>query len=427
MAKAWTQTTIGELITKHGGSIKTGPFGTTLKAAEYSREGVPLISVGEIGYGTITIHESTPRVSPKVTERLSVYLLEEGDIVFGRKGAVDRSAIVQPEQSGWFLGSDGIRLRLPRDGKECDARFLSYCLQEKSHRAWILSHATGTTMPSLNQGVIERIPIPLPPLPIQRAIARLLGTMDEKIKGNRRIARTLEAMAMALFESWFVRFEYGARERRHVTEPTPVLPEGWRVGTLGDIAEVNARTLSRLDDLPFIDYIEISEVMRGEVNVVTRYARGTEPSRARRRLRHGDTVMSTVRPDRGAHFLCLDPSPSLIASTGFAVLSAKDADWAFVYVAATNPAVGVLLGRLADGGAYPAVRAEAIANVPIALPNDMTLRRVFHNIAAPLLQRAEICRRQTATLAAMRDALLPKLISGEISVPTPESINQGGD
>src|ERR1051326_8577291 len=150
----WGDTTIGDLLASHGGSVKTGPFGTTLKAREYSATGVPLISVGEVGYGSLIVHDTTPRAPREVVERLPEYVLEAGDIVFGRKGAVDRSALVRPEQAGWFLGSDGIRLRLP---KVCDARFMAYQLQSRESRSWLLQHATGTTMASLNQGTIERL------------------------------------------------------------------------------------------------------------------------------------------------------------------------------------------------------------------------------------------------------------------------------
>jgi type I restriction enzyme S subunit len=157
----WPDTTIGQLIDEHGGSIKTGPFGTTLKASEYTSEGVPLISVREVGYGTLRVDESTPRVPLAVTERLPEYVLRAGDIVFGRKGAVDRSAQVKDGQDGWFLGSDGIRLRLPAT---CDARFIAYQVQSATVRDWLIQHATGTTMASLNQDVIGGIPITVPPL-----------------------------------------------------------------------------------------------------------------------------------------------------------------------------------------------------------------------------------------------------------------------
>ena len=204
MPSHWVVTTVGDLLAGYGGSIKTGPFGTTLKAAEYSSDGIPLISVREIGYGVLRVDASTPRVPSEVVERLPEYILEPGDIVFGRKGAVDRSAIVREEQGGWFLGSDGIRLRLP---DVCDPRFIAYQLQSPRVRSWLLQNATGTTMASLNQEAIERIPIVLPTLPEQRAIAHILGTLDDKIEVNRRMSETLEAMARALFKSWFVDFD----------------------------------------------------------------------------------------------------------------------------------------------------------------------------------------------------------------------------
>ncbi|MBD2214102.1 hypothetical protein H6G27_30180 [Nostoc linckia FACHB-104] len=94
------------------GQIRTGPFGTLLKANEYSHaDGTPLISVREIGEGTLRVDEKTPLVPSSVVRRLPEYVLNCGDIVFGRKGAVDRSALVNESQSGCFLGSDGIRIR----------------------------------------------------------------------------------------------------------------------------------------------------------------------------------------------------------------------------------------------------------------------------------------------------------------------------
>jgi type I restriction enzyme, S subunit len=84
--------TIGELLDCSGGSIKTGPFGTKLKASEYTATGVPVISVGEVGFGRLQIHEKTPRVDKTVWSRMPEFLLSPGDIVFGRKGAVQRSA-----------------------------------------------------------------------------------------------------------------------------------------------------------------------------------------------------------------------------------------------------------------------------------------------------------------------------------------------
>jgi len=193
------------------------------------------------------------------------------------------------------------------------------------------------------------------------------------------------------------------------------IPSGWGVGTVGSVANFNTWTLSKRDALDTIEYIEISEVQRGNINSTQSYFRGEEPSRARRRLRHGDTVLSTVRPDRGAYFLCLNPSTHLIASTGFAVFTPNNPYWSFVHTAIIRDDVFERLGALADGGAYPAIAPEVIAGLPIILPSEQ-IAAAFHMICAPFYEQAEHSRNESRKLAEMRDALLPKLISGEVRV-----------
>lgn len=253
---------------------------------------------------------------------------------------------------------------------------------------------------------------------------------------------SLEGMARAMFKSWFVDFDpvrakvEGDRDQLPESisalfpegfEPSEIgeIPEGWRVGRIADVAEINSRTLSRTDSLPFIDYVEISEVMKGDVRNIVRYERGSEPSRARRQVRHGDTVLSTVRPDRGSYFLVLNPSETLIVSTGFAVLTPKHGAWAFLYSLATRPEISRRLGRLADGGAYPAIRPEAISNISVALPPTAELIERFERFVCPLYEKCWRNRRQSQTLGELRDALLPKLISGELRIPDVERISGG--
>ena len=179
-----------------GGSFKTGPFGTALKASEYTECGVPVISVGEVLPGALVLRRDTPRVSPSVTSRLSEYLLMSGDIVFGRKGAVDRSAWVKPAEEGWFLGSDGIRVRLPGS---VDSRFVAYQLQSESVRAWLLQHSGGSTLLSLNQSTLSRVSLLLPPLADQRAIAEVLGALDDKIAANTKLTSMADVLGKGLF------------------------------------------------------------------------------------------------------------------------------------------------------------------------------------------------------------------------------------
>jgi type I restriction enzyme, S subunit len=177
----WTLESIQEFA-----NIKTGPFGTLLKASEYTGySGVPLISVGEIRNGFFRINEHTPFVPDIVIRRLPQYVLRKGDIVFGRKGAVERSALVEAEQEGWFLGSDGISIR---PSIKCHAKYLAF--QFQSHRviSWLIQNAIGTTMASLNQEILSKVVIPLPPTKAeQEAIACTLSDIDALIESLDRL------------------------------------------------------------------------------------------------------------------------------------------------------------------------------------------------------------------------------------------------
>ena len=280
----------------------------------------------------------------------------------------------------------------------------------------------------------RRLWIPLPPLPTQRAIAHVLGTLDDLIELNRETNEILEEMARALFKSWFVDFDpvrakLEGRPPAGMNAATAALfpdhfqeselgdiPRGWEVVTIGEICEINGWTLGKNDRVDTLEYVEISEVSRGDIANMAIYLRGDEPSRARRRLRHGDTVLSTVRPDRGAYFLALNPPENRVASTGFAVLTPSKAPWSFVHAAMTQPEISDHLGHLADGGAYPAVRPEIIGAIKVVIPNSSEILNAFHQICAPLFEMAESNRSESRDLATLRDTLLPKLLSGEVRV-----------
>ena len=175
--------------------------------------------------------------------------------------------------------------------------------------------------------------------------------------------------------------------------------------------------MTKSDPLPVIEYVEISEVSRGEIANIASYRRGDEPSRARRKLQHGDTVVSTVRPDRGSYFLAMNPSEHLIASTGFAVLTPTKVPWSFLHTAVTMPDVFAHLGQIADGGAYPAVRPEVIGAIEVPIPDNPATLDAFHRFCGPLFERAAANREEARTLSSLRDTLLPKLLSGELRVP----------
>ena len=196
------------------------------------------------------------------------------------------------------------------------------------------------------------------------------------------------------------------------------LPEGWRWGKLGELCDLNIKTLSKNDKLDWINYIEISEVSQGYIGNVSRYKRGAEPSRARRIINHGDTILSTVRPDRGSYFLSINPEQDLLVSTGFAVFTPSKAPFSFVYLFLTQEESIRYYGFMAHGAAYPAISPEIILNMEVPIPPNEIFDE-FHSNVEALLFKFDLNIKESKYLSQIRDSLLPKLMNGELEVPAP--------
>ncbi len=366
--------------------------------------------------------------------------LQRHDVVLTTRGTVGNVALFDESIPFDHVRINSGMVLLRADQTKLWPRFLFQFVRSIVFKEQVAALTTGSAQPQLPIRDIRKIEIPLPPLAEQKAIAGVLGALDDKIELNRRMNATLEAMARALFQSWFVDFDPVRRNKdeggRMKDEKTAgldnataelfpehfehgehgMLPVGWRHAAIEEVCAINAWTLGKNDDLESLEYVEISEVSRGNIGNIALYNRGEEPSRARRRLRHGDTVLSTVRPDRGSYFIALNPPENRVASTGFAVLTPTKTPWSFIHAAMTQPEVSEHLGQMADGGAYPAVRPEIIGAWNVTVPNEPKILEAFHRTAAPLFEQAEANRTQSRTLATLRDALLPKLLSGELSV-----------
>ncbi len=312
-----------------------------------------------------------------------------------------------------------------------DPSFLPYLVLGNNKRLLNLVDLAGHGTGRINSDELRALDVRLPPTCEQQAIARVLGTLDDKIELNRRMNETLEAMARALFRSWFVDFDLVRAKmegrdtglRRHLSDLFPdrlvdsemgEIPEGWCASTLADVALLNPESWNHRNAPDRILYVDLANTKWGYIDDIQKYTWANAPSRARRVLRRGDTIVGTVRPANGS-FALVDRG-GLTASTGFAVLRPVNAtEREIVWCAATSHDAIQRLAHLADGGAYPAVRPRAVLDTAVALP-DAQVRLAFSSVTAPLLNRLKANQREARTLAALRDTLLPKLISGEIRV-----------
>ncbi len=199
----WELTTLGDVAARGGGGIQTGPFGSQLHASDYVSEGIPSVMPRNIGNNRI-IQDGIARITEEDASRLSRYLLHSGDIVYSRRGDVERRALVRPDQDGWLCGTGCLRVRFG-DGPVVPG-YAAYYLAHPEVRAYIVQHAIGATMPNLNTSILSGVPFLLPPKVDQLGISSVLGALDDKIELNRQMNEALKAMARAVFKDWFVDF-----------------------------------------------------------------------------------------------------------------------------------------------------------------------------------------------------------------------------
>jgi type I restriction enzyme S subunit len=421
MAGEWTTVRLGELCDFRAGSV----FKPSLQGQ--SSGSFPFVKVSDMNLSAnaVRIQDANNWVSEDDLVELRAKPFPPGTVVFAKIGEalrqnrlrqVARETIVDNNMMGAVPRTDRI-----------DPRFFYYALSKFDFS----DIAQGTALPYLTVASLAALNLEVPPADEQRAIAHILGTLDDKIELNRRMSETLEAMARALFKSWFVDFDpvRAKAEGRDPGLPQPLadlfparlvdselaeIPEGWGVGTLADLASLNPEVWTKGTRPSKINYVDLSNAKWGRIEAVPTYAASNAPSRAQRVLRPGDTIVGTVRPGNGSYALVSEPG--LTGSTGFAVLRPNKPTYVeFVYLAATAADNIDTLAHLADGAAYPAVRPDVIAATPIVRPDNEMFDR-FSRVVGPLLAKIAQHARESRTLAALRDALLPKLISGELRV-----------
>jgi type I restriction enzyme, S subunit len=311
--------------------------------------------------------------------------------------------------------------------------FLHYAFKVLSQP--MLGMASGSARGFVKRDDFRQMNLPLPTIPEQIRISSLLGALDDRISLLRDTNATLEAIAQALFKSWFVDFDpvrakLEGRAPEGMDEATATLfpdsleesalglvPRGWRVGTLADLSRLNPESWTAKNHPEFVAYVDLANAKDNEIASVTDFEFDEAPSRARRVLRDGDTIVGTVRPGNRSFAFIHEPASNLTASTGFAVLRPSEVEnTEFVYLAATQDSSIEHLAHVADGGAYPAVRPDVVSGLQVVVPDAQVLK-AFHAVAISLLAKVSANQKQAQTLATLRDTLLPRLISGQLRLP----------
>jgi type I restriction enzyme, S subunit len=309
MADNFRETTIGEVCSVGDGAHakvtrqETGILYLTSKN----------IALGHLKLNTVDYisEEDFEKLFPKNSRAVSQ--LTPGDVLIGIIGTFGNA--YRYKESDHFGISSSVAILRP-DQSILDSDFLYYVVTSKTFKDIHAAYKSGSVQGYTNIPTIKFLPITLPPLDEQNAIAHILGTLDDKIELNQQMNQTLESIARALFKSWFIDFD-PVRAKLEGQQPAGMdaetaalfldefedsvlgeIPKGWRVETLGSVVEINSRSVTKDYPHQVIQYIDISSVTVGRLEGTTIYELSNAPSRAKRLVHHGDTIWSGVRPNR---------------------------------------------------------------------------------------------------------------------------------
>jgi type I restriction enzyme S subunit len=415
--------------------ICEGIFDCPHSTPEISQFGPLMVRSQDIRSGVFRYEKAACVSEETYTERTRRAEPRQGDLFFSREGTYFGIAAEVPSGKKICLGQRMVLLRPA--GNMVNYRYLRFWLNSPGLTSHVNGCRDGSVAERLNLPTIRALPVKLPPLPEQRAIAHILGTLDDKIELNRKMNETLEAITCAIFKSWFVDFD-PVRDKMEGRTPVGMdaetatlfpdsfedselgeIPRGWKVGKIADVARINENNIKKDYSHRDIEYIDISSVSVGELQGTSQYCFKDAPSRARRLVNDGDTIWSMVRPNRKSYLFMHNPKDNTVVSTGFAVISSKNESPSFLYAWVTTEDFVDYLTNNADGSAYPAVLPAIFEDALIIQPEKIILN-IFEEKVRVLRGKIANNELQSRTLAQLRDTLLPKLLSGELEIQDTE-------
>ncbi|WMT14899.1 restriction endonuclease subunit S [Serratia fonticola] len=455
--------------------------GFAFKSKDYISSGVPVVRVSNFTWDSIST-DDLRYVSHEVAINNKVVQLNEDDVIVATVGSwpqnpasiVGKVVKVPRELSGALLNQNTVRLRVI-DENPINQKYLYIALKTKEFSDNLISKAQGSAnQASITLSDIFSYAIPWGTYPQRKYIVDVIDSINSKTVIANQINKTLEQMAQTLFKSWFVDFEpvkakaavlqaggsqeeatlaammaisakdadaLAVFEREHPEQyaelkataeqfPSAMqdselgdIPEGWRVGDLSNVASLNAESWSKKNAPESISYVDLANTKWGVINSIETYQFSDAPSRAKRILKPHDTIVGTVRPGNGSYAYI--NKTGLTGSTGFAVLTPKNRIFSeYIYLCVTSNESIERLAHLADGGAYPAVNADVVLSTQCVLPVERetieALLKMFSSRTEVFFSYRAKNLDQNEVLTSTRDTLLPKLLSGEITLPEAE-------
>ena len=375
--------------------IQTGPFGSQLHKEDYIETGTPIVTVEHLGNRVFT-EQNLPRVSDSDKARLIKYTLSTGDIVFSRVGSVDRCSYVDKSHDGWMFSGRCLRVR-PTELVDSLYLYYYFCLEET--KQFVRNIAVGATMPSINTKLLGEVEIALPDLNNQKRIAAVLSSLDDKIENNQKLNDNLYAQAKAIFDNHFINID--------------AIPAGWRKGNLLDIANyLNGLAMQKFRPQGHeigLPVLKIKELRQGSCDDSSELCSlSIKPEYI---IHNGDVVFSwsgSLLVDIWCGGTCG------LNQHLFKVTSDVYDKW-FYYLWTAHHLARFIAIAADKATTMGHIKREELAKAEVLIPCEEDYTS-FNSIMQPIFELIISNRIESRKLAALRDELLPKLMTGEIDI-----------
>ena len=426
LAREWSTATIEDISEK----VAMGPFGSSIKVSTFVPDGVPIISGQHLHGVRVDDSPGFNFISHEHAQRLANANVKRGDIVFTHAGNIGQAAYI-PNSSmfdRYVISQRQFYMRCDRS--KAIPEFIALFFKSPEGRHKLLANASQVGVPSIARPVtyLRTLEISIPPLPEQRAIAHILGTLDDKIELNRRMNETLEAMARALFKSWFVDFDPVRAKMegrdpglpKHLANLFPdrlvdselgEIPEGWEVKTLGSVADNPRRAVRAQEIDPGTPYIALDHMPK-QCIALSEWDTADDVSSGKFEFTRGDILFGKLRPY--FHKVGIAPLQG-VCSTDIVVISPVSHDWfGFVLGHVSSSEFVDYTSAGSTGTKMPRTKWSDMAHYEVVLPSQ-ALAKAFTLQFQPCIKRILSAIHESHSLAALRDTLLPKLVSGKVT------------
>lgn len=462
MASNWIETTLGGIADPCGGVVD-GPFGSNLPASGYVTEGIPVIRGSNLSLGKEKFkqHEFV-YISQDAFEKLQRSECLPNDIIFTKKGTLGQTGII-PNPSiftRYILSSNQMRLRV--DPLKALPAYIYYVVSSPQTIEKIIRDSDCTGVPKINLEYLRKFPVKLPDLKTQKAIAHILGSLDDKIELNRQMNETLEAMAQALFKSWFVDFDpvidnalaagnaipdefveraeqrKGIEKKDHsdtqnlfpdefeFSEEMGWIPKGWVITNLKDHAEKISKgttpskaILAKADDdstIPFLKVRDLDDEGKIDTQNLDLIPKSIHENALKRSILQTGDLLFSIAGTIGRVSIVPKELDNSNSNQALAFIRPKDdiKTYFLLQFLKSQEVQDEISSRVVQA-VQANVSLTELGSLKFATASDDLFRK-WHSIVQSWIDKINLLQMENSHLSKLRDTLLPKLMSGELRI-----------